>query len=68
MKEYNIIIMGGMIMEHSYVNFPMIAKALTVTMDAIKSEMLPSESGLQELKRAQKEFHKALSFSFVKKQ
>jgi hypothetical protein len=43
-------------------NFSMISKALSFSMDLLSNEE-PSETALQKLLDAQKEFHQALSFS-----
>lgn len=52
-----------MTMYSSTVNFPMISRALTVSMEALKNEQEPSESAFQKLKQAQDELQLALSFS-----
>ena len=53
---------GGDGMFGNDINFPMISKALSLSMDLI-SEEESSETALQNLVDAQKEFHQALSFS-----
>ena len=53
---------GGDGMFGNDINFPMISKALSFSMDLL-SETESSETALQNLVDAQKEFHQALSFS-----
>ena len=45
------------------VKFPLISRALTVSMEALKNEQQLSKSALQKLKQAQDELQLALSFS-----
>jgi hypothetical protein len=57
---------GGDGMFGNDINFPMISKALSLSMDLITNEE-SSETALQKLMDAQKEFHQALSFSAAEK-
>jgi hypothetical protein len=47
----------------SDINFPMISKALSFSMEVLTNELEPSELALQMLAEAQKDLHQALSFS-----
>lgn len=44
-------------------NYAMISKALSVSLEALKNEQLPSDSALQELEKAKAELYQALSNS-----
>jgi hypothetical protein len=49
------------------INFPMISKALSFSMDLLSNEMETSETAVQKLLEAKKDFHQALSFSAADK-
>ncbi|WML47740.1 hypothetical protein RCG23_20710 [Neobacillus sp. PS3-34] len=50
-------------MNQSSLNFAMISKALSVSMDALRHAQGPKESAMQKLISAHKEMHQALSFA-----
>lgn len=49
------------------IDFPMISKALSFSMDQLTNEPEPSESALQMLMEAQNDLHQAWSFSSAEK-
>lgn len=50
-------------MYSNQLNFAMISKALSYSLEALKDEKSLSTSALKELQEAQKQFQQALSFS-----